>query len=163
MSKRERNDESENKDRIGKTGRKLIAQGRSIAFRCIHCKSDVPTSAPGTAHRNHCPLCLWSRHVDESIGDRRSKCLSSMKPMGLVFKNIGAELMVVHKCLGCGKISKNRIAADDNSYILLTLIRQSLNISPDERETLRKMGIDLCVDEEMVKHLLYGQSFSSEV
>lgn len=162
MSKRNRDYEFKDEARLGKVGRKLIAQERSASFRCGHCKSEIPTAAPGTAHRNHCPLCLWSRHVDESIGDRKSKCLSLMEPMGLVFKNTGAELMVVHKCLGCGKISKNRIAADDNSFILLTLIRLSSDILPDERETLRKMGIDLCTDEEMVKRLLYGQSFSPE-
>jgi len=162
MSERNRNDEFKDEDRLGKVGRKLIAQERSVSFRCVHCKAEIPTAAPGTTHRNHCPLCLWSRHVDESIGDRKSKCLSSMEPMGLVFKNTGAVIMVVHKCLGCGKISKNRIAADDNSFVILTLIRRSLDILPDERETFRRMGIDLCTDEEMVRRLLYGQSFSSE-
>lgn len=156
MLKRSRNDEFRREDRLGKAGRKLITQERSISFRCVHCKSEVPNNAPGTAHRNHCSLCLWSRHVDESIGDRRSECLSSMEPMGLVFKNTGNELMVVHKCLSCGKVSKNRIAADDNSHVLLGLIRHSLDISPDEREILRKTGIDFCTDEEIVKHLLYG-------
>jgi hypothetical protein len=31
----------------------------------------VSASAFGTQHRNHCPLCLWSRHVDRKTGDQR--------------------------------------------------------------------------------------------
>ena len=28
----------------------------------------------GTKNRNHCNLCLWSKHVDEAKGDRRADC-----------------------------------------------------------------------------------------
>jgi len=54
-------------------------------------------------------------------GDRKSKCQSKMKPLGLTRRSDG-ELMVVHRCLNCGKISYNRIAGDDNTYALLTLL-----------------------------------------
>ena len=43
-----------------------------------------------------------------------------MKPIGLTFKKDG-ELMIVHKCLNCGKISRNRIAGDDNPYAIVPL------------------------------------------
>jgi len=57
-----------------------------------------------------------------------------MMPIGLKFKSlkenpftnkVSGELMVVHACLGCGKISANRIAGDDNSYQLLKLLDSS--------------------------------------
>jgi len=156
MSKKTRNDRFKDGKKLNKISRRLIIQDRSRSFRCVHCKADVPTNAVGTAHRNHCPLCLWSRHVDESIGDRKSNCLASMKPIGLTVKNTGGELMVVHKCLKCHKISKNRIAADDNTYVLFSLFKESLEISLNDREILKNAGIELCDDEIEVQHMLYG-------
>ena len=44
-----------------------------------------------------------------------------MQPLGLSCKSSG-ELMVVHLCLNCGKVSPNRIAGDDNTYALLELL-----------------------------------------
>jgi hypothetical protein len=49
-----------------------------------------------------------------------------MKPIGLRFKNDG-ELMIVHKCLSCGKISSNRIAGDDFTDSMLSLVLQEDN------------------------------------
>ena len=51
--------------------------GRGVSFRCHHCRADVPEDAPGTRNRNHCPFCLWSRHVDIEPGDRAA---SKMAP-----------------------------------------------------------------------------------
>ena len=56
----------------------------------------------GGKHRNHCPFCLYSRHVDGATpGDRASQCGSSMAPVA-VFERPGGEQVVVHRCLGCG-------------------------------------------------------------
>lgn len=49
-----------------------------------------------------------------------------MKPIGLRFKNDG-ELMIVHRCLSCGKISPNRIAGDDFTDAILELILNESN------------------------------------
>ena len=49
-----------------------------------------------------------------------------MKPIGLKFKYDG-ELMIVHKCLSCGKISNNRVAGDDFTDAILGLILQETN------------------------------------
>jgi len=43
-----------------------------------------------------------------------------MKPVGLTFKKDG-EIMIVHQCLNCNKISRNRIAGDDNTYAITSL------------------------------------------
>lgn len=91
-------------------------------FICEHCRAPVSTNRfIGTSHRNHCPFCLWSKHVDEKIsGDRKSRCHGMMKPIGLAFKKSG-ELMLVHLCQRCGKESRNRIAGDDDPKIILTI------------------------------------------
>jgi hypothetical protein len=47
-----------------------------------HCRSEVSPDAPGTGHRDHCPSCLWSRHLDdERPGDRASECGGSTELM----------------------------------------------------------------------------------
>ncbi|MET1001543.1 MAG: RNHCP domain-containing protein, partial [Acidimicrobiia bacterium] len=53
-------------------------RGAPRSFRCRRCGLDVSYDAPGTAHRNHCPNCLWSRHVDDRPGDRAAECGSAM-------------------------------------------------------------------------------------
>jgi hypothetical protein len=95
-------------------------------FRCRHCRLDVPTSAPGTRHRNHCPSCLWSRHVDDRVpGDRASRCAASMEPIAVRVRDNG-ELALVHRCGGCDAVRVNRIAGDDNPYTLMQLAERSL-------------------------------------
>jgi len=48
----------------------MSAPGRRPGgFRCAHCGRQVAADAPGTHHRNHCPWCLWSVHLDERPGD----------------------------------------------------------------------------------------------
>lgn len=91
-------------------------------FKCSNCKKEITNNNfIGTANRNHCPFCLWSLHVDLEIpGDRKSNCQGLMKPAELTFKKDG-EIMIVHKCLKCGSVSKNRIAGDDNSEEILKI------------------------------------------
>ena len=86
---------------------------KSDHYICKNCKKEVSYKAPGTKNRNHCPYCLYSVHVDNSIGDRKSKCWGLMVPTGKMFKNDGEEVLV-HECQKCGLIRKNRIAGDDD-------------------------------------------------
>ena len=93
---------------------------RATSFRCVHCRLDVPSDAPGTAHRNHCPYCLWSRHVDDDPGDRSSDCLASMEPIAITVRGDG-EWVLIHRCNGCGVLHSNRIAGDDNPLLLVRI------------------------------------------
>jgi RNHCP domain len=94
---------------------------RQSTFRCRHCRLDVPLDAPGTMHRNHCPSCLWSRHLDEHVpGDRAAACAGSMEPIAVSVRDDG-EWAVVHRCRGCATVRANRIAGDDNSHVLMRL------------------------------------------
>ncbi|MDQ3045118.1 MAG: RNHCP domain-containing protein [Chloroflexota bacterium] len=93
----------------------------SASFKCRHCRVFVGPTLWGGRHRNHCPLCLHSRHVDlRRPGDRASLCRSLMAPVGIFCRPKG-EQVVVHRCLGCGLERYNRIAADDHPLILLRL------------------------------------------
>lgn len=94
-------------------------------FTCKNCGSTVSLSAPGTRNRNHCPICLYSRHVDVTRGDRKSECKGMMKPIGAVKRDDG-EVLIVHQCRGCGFISKNRVAGDDDDKLIEDLLKNGV-------------------------------------
>ncbi|TYB47942.1 RNHCP domain-containing protein [Actinomadura chibensis] len=119
--------------------RKAGPTGRRDAFRCVGCRLDVPAGAPGTEHRNHCPHCLTSLHLDGlTPGDRRAGCGGRMVPLSLTVRPDG-EWMLIHHCLSCGGLSVNRIAGDDNALALLRIAVRPLR---DERlrAGLRRVG-----------------------
>lgn len=56
------------------------------SFQCEYCKKEIQKHPEGSA-RNHCPHCLYSKHLDDVFpGDRNSKCTQLMKPSGIDFK-----------------------------------------------------------------------------
>ncbi|OGY49774.1 MAG: hypothetical protein A3B89_04870 [Candidatus Buchananbacteria bacterium RIFCSPHIGHO2_02_FULL_40_13] len=77
-------------------------------FVCEHCGRAVE----GTGYTNHCPKCLWSKHVDVNPGDRLEKCDDLMKPVDL-YKE-GQNWILVHRCEKCGIIKRNRISTGDD-------------------------------------------------
>lgn len=93
-----------------------------------------------------------------------------MEPIGLTIKNIKinpftkrttGELMIVHLCLGCGKISCNRIAGDDNSHAITCLLEKSNNLNQETIIRLSTQGIRLTTQEDKQKVLtsLYGYDY----
>lgn len=107
----------------------------SEPFKCRNCRAFIGEPPSGGRQRNHCPLCLYSLHVDDKTpGDRASECRSLMTPIG-VFYRPNLEQMVVHECRGCGFVRYNRIAADDNPILLSELpIVDQASIARGERE-----------------------------
>ena len=99
------------------------------AFLCTHCDRAIPGTAPGTAHRNHCPHCLWSLHVDLRTGDRRSACRGPMEPVAIHTRPDG-EWAILHRCQRCGFIRMNRIAGDDIGLLLVSLSLRPLARPP---------------------------------
>lgn len=89
-------------------------------FICANCNRPVSYSAPGTHHRNHCPFCLHSVHVDIAPGDRNAQCGGKMIPLGKFYKEDGEEVLI-HKCDRCGVLKKNRIAGDDSFKLVESL------------------------------------------
>ncbi len=92
----------------------------TMTFICDHCGNSVPVPISGTKHRNHCPHCLHSKHVDMKTGDRRSGCRGIMEPIGLWVKK-KKEWAVIHRCRKCGFLRTNRIAGDDDEIQLFSL------------------------------------------
>jgi hypothetical protein len=148
-----------NKRKEGKRKRKHKAGG----FRCSHCKQFVVINdRMGTANRNHCNWCLWSKHVDNAKGDRRATCHGGMEPIGLTFKHEGfgkiGEIMLIHLCSACQKISINRIARDDPESHILQIFSQSHLLSNEIKGKLSSNGIYLLGegDQEELAIQLFG-------
>jgi DNA-directed RNA polymerase subunit RPC12/RpoP len=111
---------------------------RSGEFVCMFCRRPVRNSSYGTQHRNHCPYCLHSKHVDEEIGDRMSGCKGLMVPLAVSIRNKG-EWELIHRCNACGLIRINRIAGDDSETSLVALALRPLTSLPFPIEAL--MGL----------------------
>ena len=103
--------------------------GPDPPFVCEHCHQVVADAADGTHHRNHCPWCLWSLHVDLRPGDRRCGCRGLMEPIA-VWVRRGGEWAIVHRCTRCGAMRTNRIAGDDNELALMSLAARPLAQPP---------------------------------
>ncbi len=104
-------------------------------FTCAVCKETVVTEGSGTHHRNHCPRCLSSLHLDVIPGDRASDCGGIMDAIAVWVRKNG-EWALIHRCRECGALSSNRIAADDNEYKLLALAAKPLAEPPFPLEHL---------------------------
>ena len=51
-------------------------------FICENCGAVVV----GNGYTNHCPVCLYSKHVDRSPGDRAAGCGGLMEPVAVALK-----------------------------------------------------------------------------
>jgi len=102
---------------------------RDATFTCARCGKAVPASAAGTEHRNHCPSCLWSLHLDCELGDRAAACGGTMEPIAVWVRRNG-EWAIVHRCRECGVVRVNRIAGDDNQLALISLAVRPLAKPP---------------------------------
>lgn len=105
-------------------------------FVCITCGRAVAPADSGTHHRNHCPHCLSSRHVDIRPGDRRAACRGPMTAIAVWVVN-RKEWSIVHRCERCGTIKTNRIAPDDDEGSLLALAIRPLSTLPFPLETIQ--------------------------
>lgn len=115
-------------------------QSSEEVFKCKHCRVFVCPLYSGGRHRNHCPFCLYSLHVDDrKPGDRMSTCGCRMEPAGR-FQRPNEEYVIIHRCLGCGFERFNRIAADDDFDLVLALpvlpARTSREVKAQQLEAL---------------------------
>jgi len=104
--------------------------------------------------------------VDEfKAGDRKAECKSRMQPLGLTIKQTSkrynreaqGELMLIHRCTGCGKLSINRIAADDDAVAIYQVFNRSLALTVKWKETLKNEGIRLLGATDLT--VVYSQLF----
>ncbi|MFO7624719.1 MAG: RNHCP domain-containing protein [Anaerolineales bacterium] len=140
-------------------------------FQCRRCHYHVLAEPllSGVRNRNHCPYCLWSRCLDLfRAGDRLSACKAPMQPLGLALKHTRkkyglaacGELMLVHRCLECGKVSANRIAADDDPLLIYRLYADSLQMEQSAKDAIEAAGVGLldARHEHIVRAQLFGKA-----
>ena len=107
-------------------------------FICSVCGRQVTPEGAGSAHRDHCPNCLCSKHLDNEPGDREADCGGVMEPIAVWVRKNG-EWAVVHRCKVCGTIHSNRIAADDNPMKLMSIALRPISQPPFPIERIREM------------------------
>lgn len=108
------------------------------SFTCKVCGRPVVPEGAGSNHRNHCPNCLSSLHVDNEPGDRASNCGGVMEPIAAWVRKNG-EWAIIHRCRVCGTLSSNRVAADDNPMKLMSIAMKPLTNPPFPLEKIEEM------------------------
>jgi hypothetical protein len=86
-------------------------------FICENCGSKV--SKLGYTARDHCPHCLFSKHVDLMPGDRQNKCMGLLEPIGI--EKFKSTFKIIYRCKKCSELHKNIIANDDNMDEIIRL------------------------------------------
>lgn len=86
-------------------------------FECGNCGFKVE----GDGYTDHCPKCLWGRHVDREIpGDRESECGALMEPMRVIYEK--GEYKIEYRCNACSHKFRVRAGIDDDRERLLELV-----------------------------------------
>jgi len=108
------------------------------SFTCKVCDRLVVPDGAASNHRNHCPYCLSSQHLDNEPGGREADCGGVMEAIGIWVRK-GGEWAIIHRCRICGHLSSNRSAADDNSLKLMSLAMKPLGNPPFPLERMERL------------------------
>lgn len=108
------------------------------SFICAVCGKNISPDGAATSHRNHCPACLSSVHLDITPGDRNADCGGIMEPIAVWVRKDG-EWALIHRCKKCGALSSNRVAADDNAAKLISLAARPLALPPFPLDRIEEM------------------------
>lgn len=98
---------------------------RDEKFICENCGFDVKEL--GYTARDHCPNCLYSKHVDINPGDRSSECGGLLEPIGIEKFKKGYKM--IYKCKKCGCLKRNIIAKDDNIDLIIDIMSRPVDIN----------------------------------
>ncbi len=94
-------------------------QRRVEDFTCEHCSGKVE----GNGYTNHCPKCLWSKHVDVNPGDRAASCNGMMKPMRIESEK--GKQFIVQVCGRCSFMRRNEVQKQDDFAAVLEVAKQA--------------------------------------
>ena len=72
-------------------------------FICENCGKEV--TPLGYTSRDHCPYCLYSKHVDINPGDRENTCKGLLKPIEI--EKYKDTYKIVYRCTKCNQLHKN--------------------------------------------------------
>ena len=95
-------------------------------FTCAHC--GAPNTGDG--YTNHCGVCLYSRHVDVSPGDRASGCGGMMRPVS-VHRGKG-RWKLTHECVECGFSRANFARPEEADAVIRFMQDATASRSPRE-------------------------------
>lgn len=94
---------------------------RDESFICENCNKEVEKL--NYTARDHCPYCLYSKHVDIMPGDRMNSCLGLLKPVSIEkFKD---TYKIIYRCECCNQTHKNIMANDDNMDLIIELSKNT--------------------------------------
>ncbi len=86
-------------------------------FECLKCGRQVI----GDGYTDHCPGCLWGKHVDREIpGDRVSDCGGLLEPVGASYEK--GEFRVYYKCEKCSHKFVVKEGKNDDRECLMGLV-----------------------------------------
>lgn len=88
------------------------------SFVCEHCGAEVE----GNGYTNHCPHCLFSKHVDIYPGDRAHRCQGIMEPIQILTKASEPQA-VVHRCMRCRHEQKTKLSDQDDMRTILEVMK----------------------------------------
>ena len=78
-------------------------------FVCAHCGAEVVPMEKSS--RDHCPVCLYSLHVDVLPGDRANECRGKLKPVQCL-PDPKKGFVIVYRCEKCGQKVRCKAALD---------------------------------------------------
>lgn len=86
-------------------------------FICENCNQKV--NKLKYSARDHCPFCLYSKHVDINPGDRENECKGLLEPIDI--EKFKQTYKIIYKCQKCGQQHKNIMADDDDLNKIIEL------------------------------------------
>ncbi len=89
------------------------------SFVCKNCGHKVEKLQ--YTSRDHCNLCLYSLHVDKTLGDRQNECKGLLKPVNILDTG-KKQKQIEYICTKCGAKVRNILAADDNEDTIYKII-----------------------------------------
>ena len=95
---------------------------RDEEFICENCHKNV--NRLNYTARDHCPYCLYSKHVDITPGDRLNECKGLLEPV--LIEKFKDTYKIVYKCKKCKQIHKNIMARDDDYNKIIELSKAEL-------------------------------------
>ncbi len=102
-------------------------QRRKEDFICAQCGH----ATKGSGYTNHCPKCLFSRHVDVYPGDRAATCGGMMEPVSVgIEKNAH---FIMYRCLQCGHEKRNKVSQNDDFDAVVRIAQLSSTVSSGKK------------------------------
>ena len=91
-------------------------------FICENCHKEVDIL--GYTARDHCPYCLYSKHLDINPGDRQNTSKGLMKTIGI--EKFKKSNKIIYSCNKCHETHKNIMAIDDDFNKIIALSNISI-------------------------------------